>query len=317
MNEMRNTLRRFWRQVSTSAIAMVPTISAVELAKSSWAESIRSYNALPVVYKPFFEPFIDEGRKFPYTVLTPSYERFIHRTTEKLISDFGHEIYVLERTGKTFQAQCYPREGISYVEVRTVLLDSQIKIRGVTKDGALSSSIFRFNSVSDHLFTPILKNIRHGSTDARAAALSPELEKFNRWVSLNYKFMSYAKRSLAGGEKVIHAILQPEIRAGVVKVRGKTIYRTISPTHACILTDRELIMIREEKRRAEEDKYGGIWDYIPLSKITDLSLREKDSNLLEFTIFLPQGDRLEFLFQTNLKQEIDQMLERFKESSTE
>lgn len=66
---------------------MVPTQSAVEQTKSSWAKPIKSYAAVPNVYKSFFGPFLDR-QVFPYTVLTPSYEGFIHRTTEKLVCDF-------------------------------------------------------------------------------------------------------------------------------------------------------------------------------------------------------------------------------------
>jgi hypothetical protein len=83
-----------------------------------------------------------------------------------------------------------------------------------------------------------------------------------------------------------------------------------------ILTDRELIIIREEERQGGKDKYGGIWDYIPLNKIVTLSLGEKDSNLLGLSIQLPESARLEFLFQASAKQEIDQLLHRFRELTT-
>ena len=139
-----------WRQAYTSTIALLPTVGAAEQTKSSWAKPIKSCAAVPNVYKDFFELFLADGRVFPYTVLTPSHEGFIHRTTEKLICDFGREIYVLERSGNTFEAQCYPLEGISYVEVRTILLDSRIKISGVTRQGVTTSSTFKFNSVTDY-----------------------------------------------------------------------------------------------------------------------------------------------------------------------
>ena len=127
--------------------------------------------------------------------------------------------------------------------------------------------------------------------------------------------MTYARRSLLGGEKVIHTILQPEIRVSMFSILGK-IYRTISPTHMSILTDRELIIIREEERRSGEDRYGGIWNYIPLNKIVTLSLSRKDSNLLVLSIQLPKSACLEYLFQASAEQEINQLLDRFKELTT-
>ena len=108
----------------------MPKRNDVELTKSSWAKPIKSYADVPDVYKNFFDPLLADGREFPYAVLTPSYEKFIHKTSEKLICDGGCEIIVLEKSGNTFEPQCYPVDEISYVEFRTALLASSFKICG-------------------------------------------------------------------------------------------------------------------------------------------------------------------------------------------
>jgi hypothetical protein len=305
---MRSFLKMGWKLVSTAADARLPVLSAAEQTKLSWASRIESYAAVPEVYKNFFEPLLADGRSFPYTVLTPSYERFIHRTTEKLICDFGGEIYTLERTGTSFEAQCYPVEGISYVEVRTMLLDSRIKISGIRRDGIPASTTLKFNSVTDHLLKPIVRRMRHVPGDSGGSVREAELEKFAGWARSSYKFMSYARRSLQGGEEVILAILQPEIRRFELKVIGMTYHKTIAPTHACILTDRELIMIREDERQTGEDKYGGIWDFIPLNKIEALSLNTKGNDLLVLSIQLVGDFYLESIFHVSMRKEIDQIL---------
>ena len=81
----------------------MPTISAAEQTKSSWARPIKSHAAVPSLYRAFFEPFQGEGHPFPYTVLAPSNERFIHKASEMLICDLGHEICVLEKSGMSFE----------------------------------------------------------------------------------------------------------------------------------------------------------------------------------------------------------------------
>jgi hypothetical protein len=308
----RNVLLKMWRKIYTSTISGLPKLSTEEQTRLSWAKSIESYAGIPKLYKDFFEPFLAAGRVFPYTVLSPSYEGFIHRTTEKLICDFGREIYVLERSGNTFEAKCYPLEGISYVEIRAILLDSHVKIQGVTRDGIPASSTIKFNSVTDYLFTPIVEKIRLNAVNAQDAVQNSEVAKFDHLLSVNYKFRNYARRSLLGDEKVIHIILQPEIRTRLLKVLGMTYYRTISPAHLSILTDRELIMIREEARQSGDDRYGGIWNYIPLNKIVTLSLGERGGNLLVLSIQLPEKERLEYLYQTSAKQDLDQFQEWFK-----
>ncbi len=80
-----------------------------------------------------------------------------------------------------------------------------------------------------------------------------------------------------------------------------------------ILTDCEPIFIREEERHGREDKYGGIWDYIPLSKIRTISLKERNGSLMVLSVELPENVLLDYVFKATAKREIDRMLERFGE----
>jgi len=309
---MQNILRVIGGQIQSSKTDWVSKLSASQQTRLTWAKAIESYEKVPEVYKEFFEAQLSNGQAFPYIVLTPAFEILGYKITEKLVCAFEHEIYILERKGNALIAQCYPLADISYVEVSSMLLDSRIKISGVTSQGAATSSIVRFNSVTDYLFTPILKKIRLATVVSKDGTPGSELDKFDHWVRSNFKFMSFARRSLLGGEKVIHTILQPEIRKRRFAILGTTYYRTIAPTHVCILTDRELIMIQEELLQDRDDKYGGIWDYIPLNKIATLSASQKDNNLLALSIQLLTNERLEFLFQVSMQAEIDQLLEQFR-----
>ncbi len=130
---MRNILQATWRQVRALATVQLPAQNPDDQKRLSWARLVDSYAAVPTAYKDFFEPLRAAGQALPYTVLTPTFEGFLRKTTEKLVCDFGHEIHVLKRTGNTFEALCFPLEAISHVETRTILLDSSIKISGVTK----------------------------------------------------------------------------------------------------------------------------------------------------------------------------------------
>jgi len=317
LSKMRNTLPIIWRQITAPKIPWVPTLTAGEQTKSTWAKIIETYADVPKTYQDFFAPFFADGQAFPYTVFTPSRDGLIHKTTEKLICILGHEIYVLEGNENTFETQCYPIERISYIEIKAILLDSHLKISGVTKQGVPASSTIKFNSVGDYLFTPILKIIRLAAVDSGDAVQNSELDKFDHLIRLNFKFMNYARRSLLAGEKVIQFILQPEIRVPIVRFFGKTYYRAISPTHISILTNRELITIREdEPKNRVVGRYGGIWDYIQLNKIVSLNLIKKDNDLLVLSVQLPEGVRLEYLFQASAKEELDQLLEQFEKMTT-
>ena len=280
--------------------------------KWSWAIQIESPDAVPDTYKSFFEPILESGQTFPCTVLTPSFNRFMFKSNEKLVCDLGDEIVILERFGDAFEARYYPIEQISYVEVRSILLDSQITICGLTRNGANASSILKFNSVTDYLFDPILQKIRLAGVDLTNRDKGTEAGKFDHLMNVNFKFMNYAKRSVLAGEKVLHFILQPEIQKKFLRFLWMTYYKTVRPTHMVILTDWELILIREERVANDKGKYGGTWDFIPLSKIEKLSLKEDDSELFRFSIQISGNDFLEVPFQASAKGEVSQLMASFE-----
>ena len=312
---MHNTLRMMGRQFhdlrNDGGLKLIPD----ERAELTWAKVIEWYDKVPEVYREFFDSHLSKGQVFPYIVSTPAFETLGCRISAKLVCAIEDKIYVLEKSGNTFTAQCYPLDAISYVEVSSMLLDLRIKISGTTKEGILTSSILWSSSATDYLFTPILKMIRLHTVGSKDTVRNSDLERFDLWIELNFKFMNLARHSVLGGEKVIHAILQLEIRASLFKILGRTFYRTTSPTHACILTDRELILIHEEALQGRKDKYGRIWEYIPLNKIAALSMSRKEDNLLALSIQLVTDEHFECLFEASMKDEVDQLIHGYRKKN--
>ena len=113
LTKIQNIFQIILNQVYTSI--KTPKRNDAEMTKSSWAKPIKSYADVPDVYKEFFDPFLADKREFPYTVLTPSYEKFIHKTSEKLICDSGCEIIVLEKSGNVVLTEP-PSNRITVVE---------------------------------------------------------------------------------------------------------------------------------------------------------------------------------------------------------
>ena len=281
----------------------------------TWARVIASLENVPEPYLEFVCSWLSHGEEFPYIVLTPAYENFRNKITEKLICVSGREIKVLERNGKTIIAHSYPLAELSYVEVSSILLDFRVRIHGITSQGIPASSLFRSSAATDYLFTPILRKLRLQTDSSEDAGQAPDLERFNGWSSSNFKFMNFARRSVLAGETVLDCLLQPEIRTKRFTFLGKTFYRTISLTHVCILTDRELILIREEALPSLNDKYGGIWEYIPLNRIATLSTSTRNNNLLALSIKLVTGDSFECLFDLAKQDEVEQFLAQFRKIS--
>ena len=288
------------------------SLTADEQTRRSWAKTLKSFDEVPDAYKDFLETLPGGAR--PYMVLTPSYEGFISRTNERLLCCLGDKVFIAEKQRDAVTSTCYSFKDINYVEVGTILLKSWIKISGVTGNGVLTSSTLRFNSVTEHMFTPLLKGIRPAAHDAEGADLSSERAKFDYLKKLNFKFMNFARRSILPGEKVLQTILQPKIRAQVFNFLGIPFSRTLSPAHITILTDKELITIRDEATKLWEKsvEYGGIWNYIPLHKITSVSLAQREDNLLVLSIHLPENDRIDALFAPSNEHEIRLLQEQLE-----
>ncbi|MBI5951354.1 MAG: hypothetical protein HY865_06835 [Chloroflexi bacterium] len=316
LTKMRHLLPTALKQLRNGDVHWKPALSAAEQTRLTWAKAIQSHASIPAVYREFFESRFTGGMPFPYTVLAPVRNDFFHKTTEKLVVHSGREINILENLGDAYKLYVYPFEKISYVEVGVVLLDAYIKISGVTSEGNPDSITIKFNSVTDHLFTPILKAIRLAATGHEETSQDNEEGKFDHLSRLNFKFMSYAQRSLLAGEKVLQFVLQPEIQTPLITLPGWTYYKILSPTHMSILTDRELIMIREDELKSRDiGRYGGFWDYIPLNKIVALNLTHMDNNLLTLSIQLSENTRLGFLFEPSTKPELHQLLDHFDKLS--
>ena len=293
MNGLQARLSRFWKRLSTPDWAWLPKINQDEQTRASWAKRIDSYDGLPPAYRAFFADREKEGREFPYTVLVPAFEGFLRRSPEKLACDLGDGIAVLEKSGEGCQAYVFPYPGICRIEWREALLEASLQVSGFTREGDYATASLRFNAVSDYLLQPLVERMRRGAAGIEMAGETVDASQFEGWAQQSYKFMNYARRSLLPGESVVQAIFQPEILKPVVSVLGRTFYRTLAPSQAVILTDRELVLIREEHRRGGRDRYGGVWDYLPLGKIEKVSLEEKNGGLLSLAVELPEKRRLE------------------------
>jgi hypothetical protein len=289
-----------------------PALKASEATHYAWASRVGTYAAVPAAYQGFFRPLQAQGRNFPYTLLTPAYHSFIDGSPEKVVCDLGGELAILEKRGATYLETRFPFADITCLETQVVLLDSRIRVSGFSSPGYTTATL-RFNTVTDHLFAPLLEAMRRGAADVQGTGLASGGDDFLCWMRLNYKFMHYARRSLLEGETLIQSLLGNEIRRPALTILGHTLYRLAAPAKAIILTDRELILIRDEAHRLGEAHYGGVWDYLPLRRVADLSLDEMSGDLLRLTIRLAGEMRLECVFEQVSRPEIEMLLVRFAE----
>ncbi len=293
----------------------LPLLAADEQIRLSWLKVIRSYAEVPEVYRSSFAALVGDS-PFPYTVLTPSYAGFMNRETEKLVCCLDGKIYVWEEVTGVLSCTCYAVKDISYVEVGKALLQVWVKISGLADSSLPTATEFKFNTVTEYLFAPIVNKIRLATNYAPGIDPSMERSKFDFLSRTNLKLMNYARRSLLPDEKVGQIILQPEVRDEVLRLFGNSFFRTVCLAHLSILTDRELILIQDGtgKRWGGDIRYGGVWHYIPLDKITSVSLTGPEDGLLAMFVRLPEGDSIDSLFSVSNKQEVDGFLSQLEAS---
>ena len=311
---VKGTLRAIKDLVAFPNENHLPRLSAGAITKLSWAKLIETRDQIPTRFQDFLNSLPVNPTEFPYVVLTPSYEGFINPGREKLVCLSGNNLTIYQRAGRNLLKTNYQIDAISFIEIGKILLEEWIKITGLSDNGKLTSSVIRFNSVTEELFSPILNVIRPVECRLPGTDPIPEALSAGTQSSLNFKFMNYAHRSIRKGERTIRAIWQPEIPSNGPTIFGWKFFRPVCLSHLVILTDNELILIREDEHTygRKEMRYGGIWSYVPLDKITSVSITEKGNDLLVVSIHLPENDSLFCVFSVSQMQTIKEFIAQFE-----
>jgi hypothetical protein len=288
--------------------------TAARQTMSSWTRVIESPDQVPHGFQGFFDSLPAAEHPFPYSLFAPPLDRFLHRTPEKMICDANGAWHVMEHAGNQLMVKSYPLQNIYNVEMGRILLRSWITISGLPEDGKATSSTIEFNSATARHYTHFLSQFRPAPLHMDEDILHLELEKFNYLASVSFKFMNFARSSLTGGEKVIDSVWQPEIRERGLPLHGWPFYRTISTAHLMILTDKEVILLREDGRSRPNKgvRYGGARRYIPLRSIQSVAIAKQDENLLVFCLHLRHHLHLEWLFDVSLKSQLEQFKEELE-----
>ena len=281
----------------------------------SWAREIKNYPDLPEIYKPFFrEKKLDHLEPFPYTVVSPTFKGGHGRPeNERLLWISDRTVAVLESVDGQLKSTVYNPEQIVYLERGSILLHAWISMMGQDAAGIHSTTI-RYNAVTDHLMAPFLSCLR--VAPAARGSIDPEVERsrFDFLSVSNFKFMSYGRASIQPGARVNRILLQPQIRNEIFRFSGFGISRLVQPSHLIILTDGELIIIRDDDSQpwSRKDPYGAIWSYIPRERIIDSSLTPVEDDRLQFIIELSGGKRLQIKFGSEKSAELTQLINQLK-----
>ena len=274
---------------------------------ASWARTVISHGEIPHIFK----EFVPEIEPFPYIIYSPPDSWGNRQTNGKLTCMYQDKIVVLEAMKNKVNEVCYWFKDINYIEQGTMLLYSWIGIHG-SIEGKLSTSIVEYNAVVVALFNRIVKTMRQVQLMLDNIGDDRDLSKLEFLHKSNYKFLNYSHESILPGEKIIGTVYQSDIYEKFLIV----FKRTITLAHLTILTDKEIIIIKDEElvevKREYDFKQGGVWAYIPLHKIINMTINVNEKKgVLNFVIFVKEGV-ISLLFSSSKQQDLEDLARNFK-----
>lgn len=237
----------------------------------SWTRILTSLDEVPETFRASFPP----NAAFPYAILLPEDRlSFLQKRREKLLCMYDDQIVIMESGRDQVNMTPYKMQDILYLEHGRELLHSWVKI--VSASG---SSTVSFNTVTIRHFEPIFEKIR---PKAITTVKEKDCGAFDYLSAVNYKFMNLGRQSVRAGEHVIETVYQPDRCVRTVTLFHKILLRQYATGHLSILTENELIVIRQTARMktGEQNIYGGIFLYIPLRQIQDLSFSDDEKKSL-------------------------------------
>lgn len=271
--------------------------------RSSWARQVESYDELPDAYRGFFEarPNLQAG-PFPYVVFCPTYEGYFSAAADVLLVGLEQNLYLLRRRRGQIESTGFAYRDTRCVERGAVLLKSWLTITGGTVEGDVRSATITFNTARESLITPFIERLRPppaggNDRDAEQAKLTPLLQE-------NYKLANLARLGLRAGEGVRSILLQPERRVGGYSLLGQWVLGSYYPAHVSVLTQRELVTIRDEGRPGHK-RYGTVWRYLPVDRIARISQAARPDARLALVFELQGMEPLELEFSTEKQAEVE------------
>lgn len=193
-----------------------------------------------------------------------------------------------------------------FVELTSIVLWGQLKI-DFAAAGTSYSAVTRFNAAEEALYREAIDLILDGidRTHAEGGQDRRVSEVIKDWP---LKFRNEVLQYLPKGQRLLAAAEWPAIFGGF--------RRELAPAGALLVTERELVVIADEKTpkgyQGELAKYGGIITYFPLARLADFHVSRQD----RFGVLALQaharhgGERLEILFPSDHELAVSEAMEQ-------
>ena len=231
-----------------------------------WARQIQSREEIPGKFMTYMDSFAVSQSELPLIISMPAHPNEDKVALDKLMYLYNDALYLYEEMDdKSVKSTFIKFEDIYYVEHGKVLLYSWLTLRG---KGIENEIKLDFNTVMEPLFKEVLNSIR----DHHKARFQNKELFAARPVdmsSLEYKFQNYINDSSAHKVQPFGYVYQQEYK----DASSRKVYN-----HLTMLTQNELIFIKEIPDTRNPSKFCSVWIFIPIYKIDSLDITSyKDS----------------------------------------
>jgi hypothetical protein len=195
-----------------------------------------------------------------------------------------------------------------FVELTSILLWGQIKIHFITA-GESGIAVLRFDTVREELYRDAIDLILDGIEQSLAPSVEVESDRGSTLISKSWPvhFRNEAERYQPKGQRLLAATQWPAVIGGF--------RRELSPACALLVTEREFVLIAEEKASPRQHAgdlhhFGGIITYIPIAQLRDFQLSQHERfDVLAFQVHaMNGGEELEIIFPSDHERAISDIM---------
>ena len=195
-----------------------------------------------------------------------------------------------------------------FLELTSILLSGRLRICFATVGGSYSATM-TFDTVGEELYREAIYLMLNGIDQT----VTPPAENDGDAASISetwpLKFRTEAERYRPKGQRFLAATQWSAIFGGF--------QRELAPAGALLLTDRELVLISEEKASPRQHigdlhEFGGIITYFPLVRLADFHLSHHERfGVLALQVHATHGgEKLEIVFPSDHERAVSEVMDR-------
>jgi hypothetical protein len=202
-----------------------------------------------------------------------------------------------------------------FLELKSILLSGQLRISFAAVDKSHFVTI-KFETVEDHYYREAIDLILAGIDPALSGVAEKDRSEASMFEGWPMKVRNEAQRYWPRGQRFLAAIQWPAVFGGP---QGE-----LAPAGALLITERELVVITEEKEFAAESRaeapsalepkeiFGGIVTFVPRVRLRDFHVSHQENfGVLALQVHATHGgEKLEVNFPPDKEKAVSKAMEQ-------